>query len=213
MQNDVTFKGGRNGLWLVVNETIDFADTFEQLKSKLEAARDFFATAAAEVYVPAAQSLFTLEQKKQMIDLFKQYGLVWREEPFPRQPLKRQPDHAADEDDTLIINRTLRNGQEIVHGGTVVVMGDVNPGAKIIAGGDIIIHGTCRGVAHAGALGNTEATITADRLLASQLRIAMLIARAPDEQDDPQYMETARIKDGMLLIEPASKDRRVSYNG
>ncbi len=213
MQNNVVFKGGKNGLRLVINKSVDFADIFEQLKSKLEAAGDFFAKTTAEVYVPSAASLFTSEQQKQIMNLFKQYGLVWRDEPSPEQQQKQQTDNAGDENCTLIINRTLRNGQEIIHGGTVVVMGDVNPGAKIIAGGDIIIHGTCRGVAHAGALGNTDATITAGRLLAPQLRIATLIARAPDKLDEPQHMETARIKDGMVLIEPANKDRRVSYNG
>jgi septum site-determining protein MinC len=104
----------------------------------------------------------------------------------------------------LVIARTLRGGQEVVHNGSVVIFGDVNPGAEVIAGGDIIIHGACRGVAHAGAYGNTEATITANTLVASQLRIAGMIARAPDDLDKPEYKETARIKSGIVIIEPAN---------
>lgn len=210
MQDSIVFKGSKNGLRLVVNKPGDFADIFKQLKSKLEAAGDFFAKATAEVYVPSAARLFTSEQQKQIMNLFKQHGLVWRDEPPSG---KRQLTEPAEEDPILIINKTLRNGQEIVHEGSIVVKGDVNPGAKVIAGGDIIIQGTCRGVAHAGALGNSKATITANRLLASQIRIAGMIARAPDELDEPQQTETARIKDGTILIGPADRDRRVTCNG
>lgn len=105
----------------------------------------------------------------------------------------------------LVVPRTLRGGQKVVHDGSVVVIGDVNAGAQVVAGEDIIILGACRGMAHAGAHGNEAATITAGRLVASQLRIAGLIARAPDDLDKPAYIETARIKDGTVVIEPANR--------
>lgn len=105
----------------------------------------------------------------------------------------------------LVINKTLRSGQKVVHDGSVVVIGDVNPGAEVIAGEDIIVLGSCRGIAHAGASGNKAATITACKLLAAQLRIAGLIARSPDDLDQPAYAETARVHDGVVVIEPANR--------
>lgn len=207
MRSNVVFKGSKNGLQLIIDDSADFESVIEQLRLKLESASDFFASGNALVHVPAAKRRLTSEQQKELITLFNNYGLTWQEDVDNEQPAQgstQETPAAEDEtDQTLIFNRTVRNGQEVVHRGTVIVMGDVNPGAKVIAGGDIVVHGTCRGIAHAGAFGNTSATITADRLIASQIRIANLISRAPDNLDIPDYIETARIKDGVVIIEPA----------
>jgi septum site-determining protein MinC len=104
----------------------------------------------------------------------------------------------------------LRGGQRVVFSGSVIVMGDVNPGAEIIAGGNITVQGTCRGLAHAGAKGDQLATITADKLIAGQLRIAGIIARAPDNQDNPTCRETARIVRDIVIIEPTDKMKLAS---
>jgi septum site-determining protein MinC len=73
-------------------------------------------------------------------------------------------------------------------------MGDVNPGAEIVCSGDILVLGALRGVAHAGAEGKTDAIVFAFRLEPTQLRIAHLISRAPDEKlPQPQGPEVARV--------------------
>ncbi|WP_013320564.1 septum site-determining protein MinC [Gloeothece verrucosa] len=79
----------------------------------------------------------------------------------------------------LYLKMTVRSGVEIRHPGTVIIQGDVNPGGTIIADGDILIWGCLRGVAHAGATGNSECTIMALRMEPTQLRIADVVARAP----------------------------------
>lgn len=101
----------------------------------------------------------------------------------------------------LVFRRTLRNGQTISYPGVVVVIGDVNPGAEIISGEDVFIHGTCRGIVHAGIPNQRNATITANKLMATQIRIADVIARSPDKRDVPDYPERAVIKEGKILIE------------
>lgn len=212
MRSNVVFKGSKNGLQLIIDDNANFDEIFQQLKAKLESASDFFAKGSAPVQVPFAKNRFTFEQKTELVTLFNNYGLTWHEDnddqKMEDQGLGSNSTLAAGEQNhTLIIGKTIRNGQEIVNRGTVVVMGDINPGAKVIAGEDIIVHGTCRGVAHAGAFGNMNAKITADRLLATQIRIAGLISRAPDNIDMPECPETARIVDGIVIIEPA--DRRI----
>jgi len=110
---------------------------------------------------------------------------------------------------TVLIRRTLRSGQMVRFAGNVVVLGDVNPGAEITAGGDIVVMGWLRGVAHAGAKGDQRAIVSAFRLAPTQLRIAHLIARAPDAGEDhvPDVPEYAEIRNGQLVIDrwPASK--------
>ncbi|WP_231685600.1 septum site-determining protein MinC [Phosphitispora fastidiosa] len=106
------------------------------------------------------------------------------------------------DDNTILIQRTVRSGQSIRFDGNVVVMGDVNPGSEIVASGNIVVMGALRGVVHAGALGNETATVAAFKLQPTQLRIANHITRAPDgDYLTPEYPEIARIKDGVVVIE------------
>lgn len=110
-------------------------------------------------------------------------------------------DAIADEN-TVLIKRTVRSGQSIQYDGNVVVLGDVNPGSEIIASGNIVVMGALRGVVHAGATGNEQATVSAFRLQPTQLRIANHITRAPDgDYLAPEQPEIARIKDGVVVIE------------
>lgn len=106
------------------------------------------------------------------------------------------------EENTVLVRRTLRNGQVLQYPGNVVILGDVNPGAQVVAGGNIIVMGVLRGIAHAGASGNEEAVVTAFRLLPTQLRIANHITRSPDgDYPEPEHPEIARIRDGIVTIE------------
>ena len=118
------------------------------------------------------------------------------------EEIKRVTKNTIDQSDTLLVQRSLRSGQSIHHTGSVVIMGDVNPGAEVTAGGNIVVMGSFRGVAHAGARGDESATITAFRLRPTQLRIAGHITRPPDgEQGGPEVTETARIREGIVVIE------------
>lgn len=113
------------------------------------------------------------------------------------------------DDNTILVRRTLRSGQKIHFDGNVVVIGDVNPGAEIIAAGHVIVLGALRGVVHAGASGNEQATILAFRLQPTQLRIANHITRPPDEEStSPEQPEIALIKDDLVTIKAfQSSDR------
>ncbi|GAB6179996.1 hypothetical protein JCM14036_13150 [Desulfotomaculum defluvii] len=106
------------------------------------------------------------------------------------------------DENTILVQRTLRSGQSICHDGNVVVLGDVNPGAEVVASGNIIVMGSLRGVVHAGAKGDINAIIIGFRLRPTQLRIGNHITRPPeDELSDPNYPELARIKNGVVTIE------------
>lgn len=210
MHDAVMFKGSRDGIRLIINQSVEFGYILNQLKAKLDEAADFF-TAGTTVKVPAALSFLNGEQREELADLLAHYGLQCAEcsENYAPEEELEVPTHVPAQlerqvHETLIVPRTLRGGQKLIHDGSVIIDGDVNPGAEVIAGGNITILGTCRGVAHAGAYGNQEATITAKRLIASQLRIAGLIARAPDYLDISTYVETARIDHQHIIIEPAT---------
>jgi septum site-determining protein MinC len=99
---------------------------------------------------------------------------------------------------------TLRSGQSVCFDGDVVILGDVNHGAEVVATGDVLVMGTLRGVVHAGSGGNSRAIVAAVRLEATQLRIAGVVARPPDEggaKHATRYPEVARVLGETVVIE------------
>ncbi len=81
---------------------------------------------------------------------------------------------------------SLRSGQKIEVEGSIVIIGDVNSGAEVIASENIVIMGALRGLAHAGAKGNKEAIIVAEKLDAVQLRISNIVKEI-DRNDEEEY--------------------------
>jgi len=116
-----------------------------------------------------------------------------------------RPPRGRAEATTEVVNETIRSGRRVTAKGSLVVLGDVNPGAEVVAGGDVIVIGKLRGLAHAGAEGNREAKIWALSLEPKQLRIADLVARAPEEGFPGRGPEIALVKDGKIVIEPWKK--------
>ena len=80
-------------------------------------------------------------------------------------------DHGRNRSQALLIKATFRSGEVVKHPGDVVVLADVNPGAEIWADGDIVVLGALKGLAHAGAAGDTKATIVATELASPRIGI------------------------------------------
>jgi septum site-determining protein MinC len=108
--------------------------------------------------------------------------------------------------ETLIIAKTIRGGALVESTGSLIILGDVNAGAELVAEDDIIVIGTLRGVAHAGATGNEQAVIWAQKILSPQLRIAGQLAQAgSDNPNEGKHAEVAHLKDGQIVIRPWDK--------
>lgn len=104
----------------------------------------------------------------------------------------------------LYLQMTVRSGVEIRHKGTVVLLGDLNPGGIVVADGDILVWGRLRGVAHAGAGGNSKCLIAALQMEPTQLRIADFVARAPTTMPAQFYPEVAYVTDEGIRITKAA---------
>ncbi|WP_445626977.1 septum site-determining protein MinC [Nostoc sp. DSM 114167] len=118
---------------------------------------------------------------------------------------------AIPQEDALYLEITVRSGVEIRHPGTVIILGDVNPGGIVIADGDIIIWGRLRGIAHAGAGGNSECLIMALQMEPTQLRIADAVARAPEKPPVQFYPEVAHITPQGIRIARATDFSRNQF--
>ena len=103
-----------------------------------------------------------------------------------------------------------------------MVLADVNPGAEIVADGDVVVFGRLRGVAHAGASGDTKATIVAHQLAAPRLQIGPYIGlqsnpdlRARSTESGPQiaYVRRRSIHVAPFAGRYARYGRGVLYDG
>lgn len=101
----------------------------------------------------------------------------------------------------LFIKKTLRSGTRVVHQGSIVILGDINPGAEVIAAGSVIVWGRLKGVVHAGAEGDEGCVVCALEMMPMQLRIASHIALHPGRKGKPQP-EIARICEQQVVADP-----------
>ena len=216
----VKIKGGRSGLSLTFAPEASFEDILHHLQGKLESGSGFFLRVTM-VFLP--RDVLTDAQREKLQKLFHEHGLICRVQPLEEEnhleksraasatAAESQPQAAPaasqnpDVQEMLVVNKTVRGGQEIRTKSSVLVCGNVNPGAQIIAGGSIDVRGICRGMVHAGAFGDTSAIVVADHLMPTQIRIASFIARSPDHMDMTEKAERASIKGGQIVIEPIER--------
>src|SRR5205823_5759540 len=123
------------------------------------------------------------------------------------RPLTRAAAENEDRGEAIFVSRTIRSGQVIRHHGHVTILGDVNAGSEIIAGGTVVVWGRLRGTVHAGAMGDRQAIICALELTPTQLRIADLIARTPEDSAG-RFPEVARIEGDRISVEVWEAYRR-----
>lgn len=212
MSDIVTIKGLKYGLQLTFAKGASFDDVQANLLNKLESGNGFFIRGTT-VFVP--KGYFAEEQNEVLRRMFHRHGMLFSTElkrpnmaPPSRDTTKApaQKPKAVDEaQKMMIINHTIRGGQEVKVNSSVLICGNVNPGAQVIAGGSIDIRGTCRGFVHAGAFGDKTACVVADRLMPAQIRIADLIARAPDEPEQVTQAERAMIRGNQIIFEPVAR--------
>ncbi|MCK8828225.1 septum site-determining protein MinC [Natroniella acetigena] len=195
--NGVVFKGDLEGLIIILDDQLDFSKLIAELKDKFERAGNFFNDDLIARIKLGTRSL-SITEKKKLVEVFKK-ELDFSVIEFINDETNFK---TSQQEDTLLIKRTIRSGQSVSFAGNIVIQGDVNPGAEVVAGGDIIVMGVIRGIAHCGVNGKGDATISAFRLEPTQLRIADHISRAPDGfVNSPDTPEIAYIKDGKIEID------------
>ena len=211
----VALKGTREGLVLYLDPAADFGVLMKELAKLLQNSVQFLQGASVRCY--AGKKEYTEDEHTRLGTVLREQqlelaGWLTSEEVFVQG---KSQAYATEDQETrlweegmvegscLFVERTLRSGKSVQFDGHVVVLGDVNPGAEIIATGNIAVLGALRGVAHAGATGERKASVSAYYLAPTQLRIADLVTRGPEDEADGRGPEIARIKEDQLIVEAA----------
>lgn len=205
--NHVTIKGIKDGLVFLLDDTCEFSALLEELRYKLEYSHQNILTGPiVHVDVKLGERIVTEDQKEMILDILKQKGnLLIRSVEMPE--LHEESDT---KEGLTTMSGIVRSGQVLHHDGDLLFLGDVNPGGTIVCTGDIFILGSLKGMAHAGIEGNEEAVIAASYLAPTQLRIAEIISRPPDEWENRETsMEFAFLCDGKMQIDKMTNMFRI----
>ncbi len=210
-------KGQKNGIAVQLDSGADFNLITEDLRRKVNDAREFFAGANTNVIFKGRT--LSEEEEKNLLDIILSETTLnvsfVASEGFNAAAKQEPEEEAADisappvknisrmEQNTVYYRHGLRSGQAIHFDGSVVVQGDVNAGSEIVAKGNIIVLGAVRGMVHAGSGGDSTCFISAHTLTPTQLRIANIITSIqtdPAEKKKPRHPEYAYIKDGQVYV-------------
>ena len=203
MSEVVKIRGMKSGLQLIIDKNAKFEDVKSTILDKLTTGDKFFIRGTT-VFVD--KKIFNDSQIEELRRLFHRHGMLFsdkmptinlKSEPAKSEPVKPEPVpqvkvKVEKAKPTVVIDKTLRGGQEVRTESSVLVFGNVNPGAQIIAGGSIDVRGACLGYVHAGAFGDKKAYIVADKLRPIQIRIADLIARPPDSIEEEEKLSKSK---------------------
>lgn len=116
--------------------------------------------------------------------------------------IKKAYNQEIQNSETKFHTGAIRSGQRVESEGSLVVIGDVNGGAEIIAGENIVVLGILRGLAHAGAKGNKEAIIAANKIESPQIRISNIVKEIVKNDEDYNITKTyAYIENDEIILE------------
>ncbi|MCL2356533.1 MAG: septum site-determining protein MinC [Defluviitaleaceae bacterium] len=226
----VTMKGRKDGISIILDANADFEDIKASLRKKVSQGKNFFDDAGVKVTFKgrnldeygekvladiiaeasdapvqavqtgqASQSVQSNEKTEIAYAPQSFAGLSLASAIFAPPPVSQN----RREIPTAFYRTGLRSGQRIKYEGSVVIIGDANPGSEIIADGNVVVLGALKGMAHAGASGDSTCFVAALALSPTQLRIAGIISFVPSgarkAKAAPAY---AYVKDGQVFIGP-----------
>ena len=96
--------------------------------------------------------------------------------PSPPPPPPPLPDRPG----VLVLYNSLRSGQNIEHGGDVLLWGHLNAGAEILAAGSVLVAGRLKGIVHAGRDGRKDVYVLAGSFETRQIRVGRRLCYADE---------------------------------
>lgn len=209
VKHHVTIKGVKDGLVFILDDTCRLTDLLQELQHKLEKTHQkILSGPLIQVTIKLGNRTLNEAEKEQISDLITKRGNLlihsFESSVQPSFPAGLLPENIK------IMTGIIRSGQTVKHEGNLMLLGDINPGGAILSTGDIYIMGSLRGMAHAGSDGNEQSIIAASHLRPTQLRIAGIYSRPPDEWGiEEAFMEFAYIKNGMMEIDKIHHIQRI----
>lgn len=196
----IIIKGVKEGLVFLLDDQCEFSVLLDELQYKLEKTHQQLLTGPlVHVQVKLGERRLDEEDKERIRSIIRTQGNLMV------QSIESEAENGTKHNDQSgwkVFTGIVRSGQTIEHDGDLLLAGDLNPGGTVICTGDIYVVGALRGMAHAGCNGRTDVIIAASLMRPTQLRIADVISRPPEEwMTGDSAMEFAFLKDGQMHID------------
>ncbi|WP_259391356.1 septum site-determining protein MinC [Paenibacillus sp. 1011MAR3C5] len=205
-------KGVKEGLLFLLDDQCEFEALLAELQYKLEKTHQQLLTGPlVHIHVKLGSRMANDEQKEQLASIIRAQGnlIIGSMESDLPEPL----DHTSNTSKLHVITSIVRSGQTLEHDGNLLLIGDVNPGGTLLCTGDIYVLGALRGMAHAGVAGRTDVVIATSLMRPTQLRIADVVSRPPEEWlTGDAAMEFAYLEEGQMQIDKLSQLFRIRHN-
>lgn len=213
MNNSVIIKGNKYGIVVVIRPDISFEEIKQLVKTKFQESSKFFENAKMAISFEGRK--LTNEEQREILDIIHENTDMHIICIMDNDPEVEERFHKTLEQKLMdLSNNTgqfykgiLRSGASLEFETSVVIIGDVNHGARVVSKGNIIVLGSLKGTAYAGATGNTNSFVVALDMNPTQIRIADVIARAPDKpvKNESKEAKIAFLEDDNIYIEPLNK--------
>lgn len=206
MQDGIIIKGNGKGLVadIDMNKYPDYSEMFKELIERLSKGKQFYKGISLAITIDlnmiTEKDLIHLQESLKGEIGINEVILNAKDE--EKEVIENNKIFAGIyEGRTKFLRKAIRGGQCVSYNGNLVIIGDINSGAEVVATGNIIVLGSIKGTVFAGSNGNDKAVVAAFLLQPEILKIANRIAMSPDSEK-PTYPEIAKIKDGMITVEP-----------
>lgn len=200
MEANVTIKGTKSGIILVLDPSVPFNDLIQKVAEKFTQASSFLGkhdmglilrgrflsdTEVEEIVRVIEENselhiICIIDEQSEEEELIR-LGVLRRSGELTE--IARVPvDNDLSDGDAVIYKGNLRSGQDFKSDKSIIVLGDVKPGGNVVSKGSIFILGELRGNAFAGCEGDNDSVIMALKLAPIQVRIGDAIAISPDAE-------------------------------
>ena len=190
MAQYVTVNLKKDVIVMKLSEKATQADTIKSLKKKLPELKKLYQQEKTPIFVTGR--ILKNKEIREIQEVIKKSINVEVEFDTPKalglNEIRRTYNKDVEISESKIHRGSLRSGQRMEYEGTLIILGDVNAGAEVIAGDNVVVVGNLRGLAHAGAKGNKQAIVAANRIDTPQLRIANIIKEMVKDVDDSEVV-------------------------
>lgn len=199
--NNVSIRGTKEGLILLLDDQCSFSDLIHELEEKLSSKYpQVFDGPLVRAKVSVGNRYLSNEQTEKLKHVINEKQKIIVESIESNVISLAEAEALKQESQLTTYTKVVRSGQVLNVKGDLLLLGDVNHGATVQATGNIYVLGVLRGIAHAGCNGNQSACIYAAKMAPSQLRISDVVTRSPDGgENSKNEMECAYINKEQII--------------
>ncbi len=174
MQDAAVLKGTNDGYEIILDDEAELNEIFASLRRLLDNLKNQTAITHPQSIAFDIQTGFRLwsaDNRSEIEKIFADYPLFSVHKITSEVITKNESARILEQESVHVIDRVIRNGQEIVIQGDVLFLGKIHEGGKLLVGGNIYVLGDVQGVIQAGFPDFEDKMIIGDVHNAQQVRI------------------------------------------